>query len=106
MIAALLASTIGITGTTVTIQDARVPDARYEIVMLNMPMNGPADELQYVLTIDGLDVHLTFDWDAEGTADALAVSPPDGFICRPSSCVLVVDEGGTGVLYLIEWVAM
>jgi hypothetical protein len=97
------ADTISISGTMVTISEAASPVVA-EIGMTNLPMNGSYDEHPVVLSLPSLTVDATFDWDEEGQADALIVTPPDGTYCEPRSCVLRVDEGDTGTLRLMEWV--
>ena len=47
-----------------------------------------------------------FDWNHDGSQDAIKVSPPDGVICEPATCVLSLEEDTVGVLYLYGWEGM
>lgn len=97
---------LDISGTAVTLQPTEHPKAIAEIVMDNQMNNGPLDEKNYMLSLDGLDVWVAFDWDRDEGSDALLVSPPDGVLCIPADCVLMVPEDKSGVLYLYEWDGM
>ena len=66
----------------------------------NRNVNGAVHDGDYTLTLDGLVVTVTFEWDAGGTThDAITVTPPAGMVCGPS-CTLTVPEGDTGRLWL------
>jgi hypothetical protein len=100
----LLADLI-LSGTIIALQPSTAPGAIAEVEMYNHAANGPHDEGSHTLTLDGLNVGISFDWDAEGKqADAITVMPPDGVLCEPASCVLMLDEGETGALILYEFV--
>jgi hypothetical protein len=92
---------LNLRGTTITLQPATRPGAVAEVVMRNVEVNGAFDEGQAVLGIAGMRVVVAFDWNRDGgTADAVTVTPPEGIVCLPLSCLLVVPEGATGVLHL------
>lgn len=103
MIWALL---LDLSGTIITMQPTAQPGAIAEIVMDNRRMNGSHDEIGTFLEMPGLSIGVHFDWNVEGDDDALIVSPPDGIICVPSSCVLQVPENEVGILYLYAWEGM
>ena len=105
MIALILAAEIIISGTSIILQPSDVPGAIAEVVMNNVSLNGPDDNGDYALAIDGLAVSVAFVWDAgEGGQDQITVTPPDGVLCQPSTCVLQLDEGADGRVILFEFV--
>lgn len=105
MILAIAASVLNLSGTVITLQPSTEPGAIAEVVMSNELVNGDLHEGTYPLDLNGLKIGVTFDWQHEGTQDdAITVTPPDGVICQPRSCVLVVPETGEGTLYLLEWI--
>jgi hypothetical protein len=71
--------------------------------MDNRNSNGPLDEVSTDLWFDGQAVGIRFDWDHLGTSDAVIVTPPDGMVCIPESCVLIVDEDNKGSLFIFDW---
>jgi len=72
-------------------------------VMQNNFSNGPRDEIEFDLTLDGLTVSARFQWDSNASGDdSLIVTPPDGIICYPADCVLTVRENDSGVLWLFS----
>lgn len=101
MIFALLAN---LSGTLITLQPSTDPAAVADVVMENRMVNGPQDEVSFVLEMDGLPVEGRFDWDA-GMAgeDRVIVTPPLGMFCKPDDCTLTVIEGTTGRLRLYEY---
>lgn len=102
-----LCAMLDISGTTVTLRPTEHPQAQAEIVMRNAMMNSRHDNAEHVLTMGDLVVPVSFRWDfGDYGSDALLVTPPDGMICIPSDCVLEVQEGQTGVLYLMPWEGM
>lgn len=105
--ALVVCALLDISGTTVTMGPTERPDAQAEIVMRNAMMNDQHDNSEHVLMMGDLIVAAEFAWDygAYGS-DALIVTPPDGMICDPGHCVLEVQEGQTGVLYLLPWEGM
>lgn len=107
MIPLALAAMLDISGSVVTLRDTTMPGAIAEIDMLNNPKNSEADDGAYALTLRDLEVWLTFRWNSgPAGADSIHVEPPDGIICRPSSCVLELQENSAGTLYLMEWEGM
>ena len=105
--AALLCAMLDISGTTVTLRPTEYPGAQAEIVMRNAFTNGPRDNAEHVLTMGDMVVLGQFAWDyGPYGSDALLVTPPDGMICIPRDCVLEVQEGLSGVLYLMPWEGM
>lgn len=107
MALSVMAQTISLSGTTITLRDTDHAGAEAEIVMDNRQVNGPSDEGEYTLSLRDLTVWLTFIWDtgSEGQ-DTISVVPPDGMICAPSSCMLEVKEDDAGTLLLIPWEGM
>ena len=101
MIFALL---IDLSGTLITLEPSTDPAAVADVVMENNMVNGPQDEMGFVLEMDGLLVEGVFDWDA-GIAgeDRVVVTPPLGMFCKPDDCTLTVIEGTTGRLRLYEY---
>lgn len=102
----ILALLLDLSGTIITLQSTTQPGAIAEIVMDNRNANGPQDEVGTFIDMPGLSVGVHFDWNHDGNDDALKVSPPDGIICVPSTCVLQVPENEVGVLYLYGWEGM
>ncbi len=103
MIFALL---LDLSGTTITLQPTTQPGAIAEIVMDSRNTNGPQDEVGTFLDLGDLHVGIHFDWNHDGSQDAIKVSPPDGVICEPATCVLSLEEDTVGVLYLYGWEGM
>ena len=96
------ADTADLGGTTVTLRPSHQPGAVAEIIFDNRSVNGRFHEGEYTLTLDGLTVSFTFDWDTgTSTHDAITVTPPAGVICGPS-CTLTLAEGDTGTLWLFS----
>lgn len=106
MILSILIDILDLSGTTVTLRPSDVPGAVAELFFDNRDINGPQDERSDVLAIPGMAVDLRFDWDADGGADAIIVTPPNGIICQPSTCVLVIPENETGTMTLWAWEGM
>jgi hypothetical protein len=101
----ILAILLDLSGTVITLQPTDAPGAVAEVQMYNHAANGPDDNSSHTLTLDGLDVEVKFTWDAGGDQpDALVVTPPDGVLCDPADCTLILDEGATGRVVLFEWV--
>lgn len=105
--ALILASSIDISGTTITLRDTTMPGAEAEIAMDNIATNDQGDNGAYLLSLRDLEVWFTFQWESgPAGADAIHVDPPEGMICQPASCVLELLEGSSGVLYLFPWSGM
>ena len=95
-------------GTTVTLQPTTRHGAVAEIIMNNAMVNSDKDEGTFTLDLGGFAVEAEFDWDHRSDgADAVTITPPEGYICYPS-CVLIVIEGGVGTMwiYSLEGVGM
>lgn len=101
----VLADTLDLRGTTVTLRPTSEPGALAEVVMHNAEVNWSGDDGDYTLTIPGLTVAAAFQWDAEGQSDRITITPPDGIACAPS-CVLTVPEGEFGAVYLFPFIGM
>lgn len=100
-------ATLDLAGTLVTLQDSAHPTAFAEIVMQNEPVNGAGDNGEHILILRDFPVVVEFVWN-RGPAgeDAIIVTPPDGVICDPGTCVLELPENETGTLYLFRWEGM
>lgn len=98
------ADSVTVSGSTVQMQASERPGAVAEIILRNILTNGPQDTGQsFDLTHGGLTVSATFTWDIGLTGDdAVTVEPPEGIICVPSDCVLIVREMDTGTLWLFD----
>ena len=104
MIWAIL-SEIVLSGTTISLQPSALPDIIAEVRMDNVMMNGAHDEIDAALSIPGLTIGVTFDWESgDYGEDSVIVTPPDGVLCKPASCVLELQEGQAGSLWLYEFV--
>lgn len=104
MILHLMSSILDLSGTVISLQPTTQPGAIAEVVMDNVYVNGVQDNGTSTLTMDGLSVAVTFEWDAgEGGSDAITVTPPDGIVCVPADCILIVPEEQSGALYLYDW---
>lgn len=89
--------------TTITLQPSERAGAVAEIVLHNQNVNSGLDEISTDLTLGALTVNVRFDWEADaGGADAVIATPPEGVVCMPTDCRLVVPEDGDGVLYLFS----
>ena len=105
MTTALLA--LIISGTVITLQPTDHPGAQAEITMHNEMMNDERDNGEHVMNLGDLSVWVEFAWNHDLLGnDAIVVTPPDGMICKPLSCVLVVEEGHSGTMYLMPWEGM
>lgn len=100
----LLLSDLILSGSVVTLQPTDEPGAIAEVIFDNRMVNDAHDNGDYSLTMDGLSIGVEFRWNAEGSSDRIAVTPPDGVLCRPSSCVLTLPEDQSGRMVLYEWV--
>jgi hypothetical protein len=98
---------LSISGTTVTMEPSQEPGAIAVVTMINVSLNGADDNGTYSLAMPGLLVDVIFTWD-DGIwgEDSLTVIPPDGIVCRPSSCRMTVPEGLIGRVLLMEWSGM
>lgn len=99
----LFALALDISGTIITLQHTTEPGAIAEVVMHNHINNSPLDNSRHELTLDGLTIDLRFEWNRSGDDDAVIVTPPDGVLCIPADCVLMLPEGQGGKLILYEW---
>jgi hypothetical protein len=88
------AETVRIATSTVTLQPSDEPGAVAEIIFVNKPSNGPFNNGNYYLSMDGIDVTVEFEWNAMGGSDALHITVPDGLVVIPP--FLAVPEGSTG----------
>lgn len=90
--------------TTVTLQPTQRPGAVAEVVLHNENINGHLDEIATELTHGAITIGVRFDWEADpmSGADAVVVTPPEGLICLPTDCRLVVEESRTGTLWLFS----
>lgn len=103
----ILALALILGGTTIVLQDTTEPGAVAEIEMNNLAVNGDGDNGDYVLTLRDMQVWVHFTWNSGlAGADSITAFPPEGMICRPSSCVLELLEDYSGKLYLIPWEGM
>jgi len=95
------AHAVDVSGSTVTMQATTRPGALAEIVLENSPSNGLHDTGRtFPLEHDGLSVEARFHWNYSGDDDAVIITPPEGIICVPYNCELVVPESQTGTLWL------
>lgn len=104
---AAFGDTVSISGTPVTLQATTEPGAVAEVVMHNVSLNGPKDNGAYPLHWSGIDVTAMFAWEADPVtgADGITVYAP-GYICDPPDCTMIVPEGQSGRVLLIEWSGM
>lgn len=93
-----------LSGSVVTLQATTEPGAIAEVIFDNRMVNDADDNGTYALSMDGLSIAVDFLWNAEGSADRITVTPPDGVLCRPSSCALTLPEDQSGRMFLYEWV--
>ena len=104
MIMSILSTVLNLSGTTITLRDTVEPGAIAEVYMDNRSVNSPADEKTTTLTLNGLDVVVSFFWNVEGDADQVTVVPPDGYACKPTTCEMTIPEDETGKVLIIEYV--
>lgn len=98
-------SEIILSGTPISLHPSNAPGMIGQVIMDNNMNNGPKDEITGTLSIPGLTIGIEFDWESgEYGEDSVIVTPPDGILCKPSSCILEVQEGHAGSLWLYEWV--
>lgn len=99
------ADPLSISGTIVTLAPAEAP-AVAQVTMDNVSLNGSRDNGIYPLAMPGLVVEIEFQWQADELtgADGLTVIPPDGYVCQPLDCRMVVLEGNSGTVLLMEWI--
>lgn len=97
--------TISISGTAVTLAPSDLPGVVAVVTMDNVQLNGAHDNGVYSVAMPGLVVEVEFSWE-QGMwgEDLLTVLPPDGMTCQPASCAMLVPEGLTGRIELLEWV--
>ena len=97
---------VNITGTIIDMQPAPSP-AVAEVTMNNWSANGPQDDGVYPLAMPGLAVEIEFTWNVGQIGeDRVTVFPPDGFVCLPTSCQMIVPEGKDGVVVILPWEGM
>ncbi len=107
MTPAALALLLDLSGTIVDLRPTDAPGALAEVVFENIATNDERETGDYLLTLDGLTVGLRFIWNgAMAGADAIEVTPPDGVICKPTSCRLELLEGTRGAVVLYPWEGM
>ena len=102
----LLLSDLILSGSVVTLQPTTEPGAIAEVIFDNRNVNDADDNGTYALSMDGLSIAVDFLWNADGSADRITVTPPDGVLCRPSSCALTLPEDQSGRLVLFEFEGM
>lgn len=96
---------LDLSGTLITLEPSTDPAAVADVVMENNMVNGPQDEVGFVLEMEGLLVEGRFHWDAGSLGeDRVIVTPPMGMFCDPEDCALTVIEGTTGRLRLYDFV--
>lgn len=92
---------IDLSGSVIRLQPSLRAGAVAEVILDNRPVNSALDERRFALSLDGLAVEGEFDWDHSGFGDdAVTITPPEGTVCLPTTCVLVIPEGETGTLWL------
>lgn len=99
-------ATIAIMGSLVTLGPAEPPaDAR--VTFFNHESNSEADERDYPMHWDGIDITARFNFnvDAYG-ADQVVITPPLGWTCEPVDCTATVLEGFTAEIQLFAWKGM
>lgn len=98
------ADPLSISGTMVMLEPMEAP-AVAVVTMQNVNVNGPTDNGVYALGMEGLALEVVFAWEVEeGGADSLLILPPDGMICLPADCLMVVEEGQAGRVVILEFV--
>lgn len=103
----LLAETISISGSMVSIAPSDAPGELAVVTFENVQMNGPQDNGTYPLAMPGLTVDVVFAWEVDVFgSDRVTIIPPDGIICRPTSCEATAMEGFPAEVVLLEWVGM
>lgn len=85
-------------GTTVTIAPTSEPGAVAQIEMHNVNNNDSRDEYTFSLSLGGISVDVTFDWDAQGQNDSITIETEPGYVAVPRT--LYVEENGFGVLHI------
>lgn len=102
-----LALLLDLSGTIIELRPSETPRAEAEVVMRNLPLNGPHDNGVYTLSLGELVVGVEFVWEfgPEGE-DGLLVIPPDGMICEPLDCIMSPAEGFEGKVTLFPWEGM
>jgi hypothetical protein len=95
---------LSISGTMVTLEPAPRP-AVAVVTMHNISMNGSHDNGEHIVSMPGMSVVVVFQWEHVPLtgADSLLILPPDGMICDPSDCLMIVPEGQSGQVFLMEW---
>jgi hypothetical protein len=71
------------------------------IDFVNRLVNGDYDERAFHMKLGALEIEVGFTFQADGSADAITVAPPEGVVCVPS-CYLVVQETFTGTIWLYD----
>jgi hypothetical protein len=103
----IFALALDLSGTIITLQPTEEPGAVAEVEMRNVPTNSDAENGEYPLTLGDLTVTAEFLWNSgPAGADSIIVTPPEGVICKPETCVLELQEGYTGTLWLFDWRGM
>lgn len=94
---------VNLSGSIITLRPSQAPGAVGEVVLDNRLLNSVHDEVRTDLSMPGLSVGIAFDWNMNSAgADAIRVMPPEGIICVPHDCVLVVAETQVGTLVLFD----
>lgn len=94
--------------TTVTIAPSSAPGEWAVVVLDNRYVNDGNDDGDYVLSLDGTQIGIAFQWDAVPLlgSDRITATPPEGIVCIPDDCAVTVMEGMTGRIVLIDWRGM
>lgn len=91
-----------LSGSVVTLQPTTEPGAIAEVIFDNRMVNDADDNGTYALSMDGLALLFRFDWNDNGNDDAITVQPPEGVICKPTTCVLSLPEDTEGTIWLYD----
>lgn len=111
----LLASVVNFTFSDVTVTPSDDLNVAAIVTFENRSMNLSSDEGTKVLDFihekyGELQISVTFGFNIDGTpgtgADSIKIVAPDGFFCVPQNCEVVVMEGQTGEILLIEFTGM
>lgn len=92
-------------GSTVTINPSDKPGEWAIVVFENRLVNDGQDTGEYALTFQDVVLPVLFTWEQNPLlgSDGVKIIPPVGMECIPADCSMVVMEGGTGQVIILDY---
>lgn len=92
-------------GSTVTINPSDKPGEWAIVVFENRLVNDGQDTGEYALTFQDVVLPVLFTWEQNPLlgSDGVKIIPPVGMECIPADCSMVVMEGSTGQVIILDY---